>query len=72
MPVVARARTHFTEAGQIMDACPRTTTRAPRLMALIYRGILEDLVAQGFTAPRKRVRVARRRVLWAVLRHGIF
>jgi phytoene synthase len=72
VPVVARARTHFTEAGQIMDACPRTTTRAPRLMALIYRGILEDLVAQGFAAPRKRVRVARRRVLWAVLRHGIF
>jgi presqualene diphosphate synthase len=72
LPVVARARSHFTEAGRIMDACPRVTTRSPRLMALVYRGILDDLVAQGFAAPRKRVKVAKTRVLWAVLRHSIF
>jgi phytoene synthase len=70
--VVARARDHFAEAARIMDACPRATVRSPRLMAAVYRRILDDLVGQGFAPPRKRVRVAKARVLWAVLRHGLF
>jgi presqualene diphosphate synthase len=70
--VVARARTHFGEARRTMDACPRATVRSPRLMASVYGSILDDLVAQGFAAPRKRVRVAKTRVLWAILRHGMF
>ena len=70
--LVQRARSHFAEAGRIMDACPRATVRSPRLMAAVYRRILDDLAAQGFAAPRKRVRVAKARVLWAILRHGLF
>jgi phytoene synthase len=70
--VVACARTHFGAALHIMDCCPRATVRSPRLMASVYGNILDDLVAQGFTAPRKRVRVAKTRVLWAILRHGMF
>jgi phytoene synthase len=70
--LVWRARAHFAEAGRIMEACPRATVRSPRLMAAVYRRILDDLVAQGFAAPRKRVRVAKARVLWAILRHGLF
>lgn len=70
--LVARARDHFAEAQSVMDACPRATVRSPRLMAAVYRRILDDLVAQGFAAPRRRVRIAKARVLWAVLRHGLF
>ena len=71
-PLVAKARGHFAAAARIMDACPRATTRSPRLMASVYGAILDNLVAQGFSAPRRRVRVAKARVLWAVLRHGLF
>jgi phytoene/squalene synthetase len=71
-PVVERARCHFAMAAIAMQSCPRATTRSPRLMASVYHGILDDLVAQGFTPPRKRVRVAKMRVLLAVLRHGFF
>jgi phytoene synthase len=70
-PLVAKARGHFAAAARIMDACPRATTRSPRLMASVYGAILDDLVAQGFSAPRRRVRIAKARVLWAVLRHGL-
>ena len=71
-PLVAKARGHFAAAARIMDACPRATTRSPRLMASVYGAILDSLVAQGFSAPRPRVRVAKARVLWAVLRHGLW
>jgi len=71
-PLVAKARGHFAAAARIMDACPRATTRSPRLMASVYGAILDSLVAQGFSAPRRRVRIAKARVLWAVLRHGLW
>jgi phytoene synthase len=70
--VVARARNHFAEAGQIMDSCPRATVRSPRLMASVYRRILDELAVQGFVSPRKRVRLRKSHVLWAVLRHSLF
>ena len=70
--LVARARNHFAQTGRIMDACPRATVRSPRLMAAVYRRILDELVAQGFVAPRKRVRIGKPRVFWAILRHGLF
>ena len=71
-PLVAKARDHFAAAARIMDACPRATTRSPRLMASVYGAILDSLVAQGFSAPRPRVRIAKARLLWAVLRHGLW
>jgi squalene synthase HpnD len=72
LAVAARARRHFAAAATIMDACPRAATRSPRLMAVVYGDLLDRLVAQGFAAPRTRVRVAKARLLWAVLRHGLF
>jgi phytoene synthase len=71
-PVVAKARDHFASSARIMDACPRATTRSPRLMASVYGAILDGLVGQGFAAPRPRLRIAKARLLWAVLRHGLF
>jgi phytoene synthase len=71
LTVAARARGHFAAAASIMDACPRAATRSPRLMAIVYGGILDRLVARGFSVPRTRVRIAKARLLWAVLRHGL-
>jgi squalene synthase HpnD len=71
-PLVARARDHFAQAGRIMDLCSRAAVRSPRLMATVYRGILDELVRRGFTPPRTRVRISRSRLLLTILRHGVF
>jgi len=68
-PVVARAQEHFAAAWRTIALCPRASTRSPRLMATVYRGLLDKVVAQGFTPPRRRVRTPKARVLWAILRH---
>ncbi len=69
--LVVRARRHFAEAHRIMDAQPRSTVRSPRTMASVYGSILDALEARGWSAPRHRIKLAKRRILWAVLRHGL-
>jgi presqualene diphosphate synthase len=69
--VAARARQHFHEAGRIMDAAPRAVVRAPRLMAAAYGSILDEMVAAGFTPPRRRAHVSRLRMLAAFFWYGI-
>jgi len=69
--LVARARNHFAEAHTIMASAPRRAVRAPRIMGEVYRSILDGLVARGWDAPRQRVRVARARLLWIILRHAL-
>ncbi len=70
-PVIVRAREHFVEAAKIMARCPRPSVRAPRLMGEVYQAILAGVAARGFAPPRAKVRVRRRRVLLALLRHGL-
>jgi presqualene diphosphate synthase len=70
-PVIARAKTHFGEAEQIMARCPRASVRAPRIMADVYRGILARLERRGFAAPRQKVRAPRHCLVLALLRYGL-
>jgi presqualene diphosphate synthase len=69
-PLIERARTHFVEADRIMQRCPRRTVKAPRIMGEVYRTMLEGMVARGWAAPRKRIRVSRPRLLWIILRYA--
>ena len=69
--VVDAAREHFTQAAAIMARLPRRSVRAPRIMGLVYRSILDRLVARGWSAPRQPIRVPRARLLWIVLRHAL-
>ena len=69
--LVARAREHFGEAEAIMARLPRKSVRAPRIMGLVYRAILDRLVARGWSAPRQPIRLPRARLLWIVLRHAL-
>ena len=69
--LAARAQTHFAEADAVMMETRRSIVRAPRIMAEVYRGVLERMAAQGWAAPRKRARIGRLRLLWIVLRHTI-
>jgi phytoene synthase len=70
--VASIARKHYVQSERVMAHCPRRTARSPRMMATVYRGILEKLIARGWRAPRADVRRSKRYVLWAVLRDGIF
>jgi squalene synthase HpnD len=70
-PVIARAREHFDAAAKIMARCPRPSVRAPRLMGEVYQAILAGVAARGFAPPRSKVRVPRRLILLALLRHGL-
>jgi presqualene diphosphate synthase len=65
--VATRARSHFAAASEVMARCPRHKTRAPRLMAEVYRHILERMMRQGWATPRMRVRVGRLRLLWILV-----
>lgn len=69
--LAGKARGHFDAADAIMDGCPRPVVKSPRLMASAYRTILDRLLERGWGAPRKSVRMSRRRVLLAALRYGI-
>jgi phytoene synthase len=70
-PVAARAERHFIEADKIMAASPRRAVRAPRIMGEAYRIMLDRMKAQGWRAPRPRVRPTRAQFLWIVLRYAI-
>jgi phytoene synthase len=69
-PLVARARTHFEQADDVMARQPRRVVRAPRIMSKYYRAILELLVARGFSAPRAPVRINKLARLAIVLRYA--
>jgi presqualene diphosphate synthase len=68
--LVARARAHFGEADKVMLRNPRRLVRAPRIMSEAYRLILERLVARGWSAPRRPIRLPRTRLIWIIIRHA--
>jgi phytoene synthase len=69
--MVARAREHFERADAIMNGASRRAVRAPRIMGEAYKNYLRGLAARGFAAPRARVRIARARLLWIILRYAV-
>lgn len=68
--MVARARAHFAEADRIMTGARRRTVRAPRIMAEVYQLMLSELVARGWSPPRRPVHVPRSRLALILLRHA--
>jgi phytoene synthase len=68
--VVQRAREHFQKAETIMARSPRRVVRAPRIMGLAYRRILDGMTARGFNPPRERVRVNKIHLIGIALRHA--
>ena len=70
--IVSLARWHFAEADKLMKAQPRRKVRTPRVMAEAYKSILNALVARGWTAPRKPVRLRKLRLALILLRRFVF
>jgi presqualene diphosphate synthase len=69
--VAERARNHFTQAESVMEHCARESVRSPRIMASVYRALLDKLVERGWTPPRREVRPSKLQFAWAVMRYGI-
>jgi squalene synthase HpnD len=69
-PLVARARTHFEKADEVMRRNSRRVVRAPRIMSRYYRAILELLVARGFSEPRTPVRLNKVARILIILRYA--
>jgi squalene synthase HpnD len=66
LATVAQARRHYDASDVILARNPGPVTRAPRLMAAVYRALLARLAARGWQAPRAPVRLdplARVRIL---------
>lgn len=70
--IAETTRKYYDRSEAIMARTSRRTVRSPRMMATVYRGILEKLIARGWNAPRVDVRRSKRTVIWALLRDGIF
>jgi len=71
MAVADRAGRHFAEASEVMARCRRESVRSPRIMASVYRALLEKLIRRGWRAPRERVRPSKLQFLSAFVLHGI-
>ncbi len=67
--LASRAYRHYDRAQDIMRRSPRHAVRAPRIMAEVYRNVLDHLVARGWER-RSKVRVPRARLATIVLRHA--
>jgi phytoene synthase len=70
-PTLQRAREHFAEADKVMRRTRRSVVKAPRIMGAAYKAYHAALTKRGFAPPRERVRLAKPRLLWIILRYAI-
>lgn len=70
--ILARAREHFDASDRLMAKERRSATRAPRLMAAVYRVILEKMEERGFAPPRTKIRFSKHKLILTALRHWLF
>lgn len=68
-PVMHRAREHYVQADLVMAGLPKSALKAPFMMSVGYRSILDNLAARGFAPPRAPVHVSRLKLVAALLRH---
>jgi phytoene synthase len=70
--LAAEALDHFSAANKLLRSRPRGRLLAPRLMAAVYRALLQDMLAEGWAPPRRRVRISKPRLLYIVARSSVF
>ncbi len=68
--VAQKAQSHYAEAQNLMTQMPKRAAKAPYLMGVAYRSILDRLMARGFAAPRAPVRASRAKILLALLKYA--
>jgi len=69
--LAAKASDHFAVADRLLRSRPRGRLLAPRLMAAVYRAVLQEMLALGWAPPRRRVRISKPRLLSIVVRCSV-
>jgi len=69
--LAAQALDYFEAADRLMRARPAGRLLAPRLMAAVYRAMLRDMLAQGWSPPRRRARIGKLRLLGIIARCSV-
>ena len=69
--VAAQALDHFAAADRVLRSRPRGRLLAPRLMAAVYRALLDRMLAEGWAAPRRRVRLGKPHLLYLIARCSV-
>ncbi|MPZ31111.1 MAG: presqualene diphosphate synthase HpnD [Rhodospirillales bacterium] len=70
--LAAQALDHFSAADRLLRSRPRGRLLAPRLMAAVYRALLQRMLAEGWAPPRRRVRIGKPHLLYLVARCSVF
>lgn len=66
-----KAQKHFAQANAVLAARPKGRLIAPRLMESAYSRLLDQMIEQGWNAPRARVRVSKPRLLLTLARFAL-
>jgi phytoene synthase len=69
--LAAQALDYFEAADRLMRSRPTGHLLAPRLMAAVYRAMLRDMLAQGWSPPRRRARIGKLRLLAIIARCSV-
>jgi phytoene synthase len=69
--IAGQARMHYDEARKAMADCDRRAMRPAAVMGAVYRRVLDGLIARGWKALDRPVRVPKLVKLWLALRHGL-
>jgi phytoene synthase len=69
--VAASALARFDEAARMIEGQGRRELRAARVIMMIYRRLLERLMARGFARYAEPVRVGKLQKVWIALRYGL-
>jgi len=69
--VAGIAYQHYRNADSLLRSRPRGDLRPARLMRAVYATMLAEMEKQGWSPPRRRARVAKPRLFWLFLRHGL-
>jgi presqualene diphosphate synthase len=69
--LAALARQHYRAAKAAMAECRRAPLRPARVMAGVYRALLDRLERRGWAAPRAVVKVPKRVKLWIAFSRGV-
>ncbi len=68
--VAQKACGHFEDSHHLIAASPAHAVKAPALMAVAYRSVLNRLCARGFKAPREKVHASKLKIVLALLRYA--
>lgn len=70
--LAATASRRFATAYRLIQSNDRRTLRPALVILMLYRNLLDKLVARNFARPEERVSLSTLEKLWIALRYGIF